>query len=102
MLEVIALIFLCKSNGKIAERKGLKPGTWKIYTVVAWIVAEFTGLLVAVSMFDKSNLLAIFGIGIFSAVGGYLLVRKTLENKPDALDNDINQISVDDLQPPRK
>ena len=102
MLEVIALIFLCKSNGKLAEKKGLKPTTWKIYTAVAWIAAEVIGFMLGLSMFDKTNIFAIMGVGVFCAIGGYLFVRHTLENKPDALDDNINQISVDDLAPPKK
>ena len=34
MLELIALIFLTREIGKIAEKKGLKPLTWKIYLVI--------------------------------------------------------------------
>ena len=44
MLEIIALIFLTREIGKIATKKGLKPVTWKIYTVIAWIVSEIIGL----------------------------------------------------------
>ncbi len=102
MLEIIALIFLCKSNGNLAVKKGLKPSTWKMYTIFAWIVGELGGAIIGMSMFGKTNLLAMLGIAVFGAFGGYLFVRKTLENKPDALDNDINQIGVDDLAPPKK
>lgn len=102
MLEIIALYFLCKMNGSLAEKKGLKPITWKLYTIFAWVVCEFIGMMVALTMFDKTNLFPILGISVFFAFGGYLFVRKSLENKPDALDNDINQIGIDDLQPPKK
>lgn len=102
MLEIIALIFLCRSNGSLAEKKGLKPTKWKIYTAVAWIVGEMLGAMIGFSMFGKTNLLGIMGIAVFCALGGYLFVRKTLENKPDAFEEDINRIGVDDLQPPRK
>lgn len=102
MLEIIALFFLCRSNGSLAEKKGLKPTSWKIYTIAAWIGGEMAGALIGVSMFDKTNLFAIFGIALFCAFGGYLMVRKTLENKPDVFDDDINRIGIDDLQPPRK
>lgn len=102
MLEIIALIFLCRSNGNLAQRKGLKPTSWKVYTVLAWIIGELAGVMIGISMFDKTNLLGVLGIAIFCAFGGYLLVRKTLENKPDVLDDDIDNIGIDDLQPPRK
>jgi hypothetical protein len=102
MLEIVALYFLCKTNGGLAERKGLKPLTWKLYTIFAWVVCECVGLMIAFSMFDKTNLFPIFGLAVFCAFGGYLFVRKALENKPDAMDDDINSIGVDDLAPPKK
>jgi hypothetical protein len=105
MLDIIALIFLCKRNGVLALQKGLKPGMWKVYTILAWICAEMIGFAIGVSMFGKpakQNLWAIGGVGIFTAFGGYLLVRFILENKPDAYNNDeINKVGVDDLRPPK-
>jgi hypothetical protein len=100
MLEIIALIFLCKKNGVLAEKKGLKPGTWKLYTVIAWIVTEFFGIFIGMMMFGKTNLVAVFATGIFGAFGGYLFIRYNLENRPDNLEEDVNHIGVDDLQPP--
>ena len=41
MLEIVALIFLTRKIGSLAERKGLKVGTWKFYTILAWFGAEF-------------------------------------------------------------
>ena len=100
MLEIIALIFLCKRNGQLAERKGLKPSTWKIYTIIAWIVAEFLGIFIGMIMFGKTNLVAVLAVGLFGAFGGYLFIRHNLERRTDYLEEDANHISVDDLQPP--
>jgi hypothetical protein len=113
LIEIIALVFLCKKNGQLALQKGLKPNTWKLYTVLAWIGAEFIGCITAVVMiinpsgFDikqiaQSDMLAISAIAMFAAFGGYLLVRYLLESKPDAFDNSVNEIGIDDLQPPKK
>ena len=113
LVEIIALIFLCKKNGQVALQKGLKPGLWKLYTVIAWIVAEFTGCVIGIMMFVKmpitdarqipqSDLVAISMIALFAAFGGYLLIRYILENKPNDINYDIKQIGIDDLQPPRK
>lgn len=114
LIEIIALIFLCKKNGDLAATKGLKPGTWKAYTVGAWILAELLGGLLGMMMFaqvgsltaDKipqSTMLSISAVALFCAFGGYLFVRHTLENKPDnSLKNDVNEIGVDDLRPPKK
>ena len=105
MLEIIALFFLCKSNGNLAAKKGLKSLTWKIYTIVAWLIAEMFGFSIGFSIFNKATVQDFIGaccVAVFCAFGGYLFVRKALENKPDNLEKDINQISVDDLAPPKK
>jgi hypothetical protein len=59
MLEIIALIFLTKQIGRIATDKGLKPGTWKLYTVLAWIAGEFVGAIIGVLFFGVNNLLVL-------------------------------------------
>jgi hypothetical protein len=93
MLEIIALIFLTRKIGKLAYTKGLKPLTWKIYTIVAWIIAEVTGIIVALMMFDKDNLVSIVGVGLMFAFTGYLFVNKQLNKFPDkGIDDDINNI----------
>lgn len=104
MLEIIALIFLCKMNGALALKKGLKPGSWKLYTIFAWIVAEITGMALGISFFDfsKKDIYSLMAIGFVSAFGGYLFVRAILEKKPDVIEEDINRIGVDDLQPPKQ
>jgi hypothetical protein len=107
ILEIIALIFLCKKNGNLAAQKGLNPVKWKWYTVLAWIVAEMVGIILAMSFYGqeeiiKQNIISISFFGLISAFGGYLFVKFLLEKKPDAMDEEINSIGADDLHPPRK
>lgn len=102
MLEIVALYFLCKKNGALAAQKGLPAGTWKFYTVLAWLACEIIGVGLGISMFGQTNIVAIMGMGIFSAFGGYLIIKYLLENKPNTIDNDINNIGIDDLRPPQK
>lgn len=109
MIEIIALIFLCRSNAQLAVRKGLKPGVWKLYTVLAWLCAEGFGAVLGLTFFvhgsidpakiDQAQLFEMSLIALFCGFGGYLLVRYILEQKPDAFD-DINNVGVDDLKPP--
>ena len=103
MLEILAIIFLSRKNAALAVKKGLKPGTWKLYTVLAWILTEITGMILGITMLGigTDNLLGLMGIGLASAFGGYLIVRAILEKKPDVFEDDINSIGVDDLQPPK-
>ncbi|RYD90923.1 MAG: hypothetical protein EOP54_23275 [Sphingobacteriales bacterium] len=92
MLEIIALIFLTRRIGGIAIQKGEKPGTWKLYTVLAWFAAEIAGMALGMIMFGAQNLVGLILLGLISAVGGYLLVQAALMKKPDSLDHDIENI----------
>ena len=83
MLEIIALIWLTGQIGRMAETKGQKPGWWKLYTVLAWIGGEFIGIAIAIFAFQKEDYISMLPMAIMGAVGGYLVVRAILSNKPD-------------------
>ena len=93
MLEIIALIFITREIGKIAASKGLKPLTWKIYTVLAWIIFEIWGFMVALIFFDKDNLFSIMMVGLMFAITSYFWIKARLNKIPDnRLDDDINKM----------
>lgn len=92
MLEIIALIFLTKEIGKIAAGKGLKPGVWKLYTVLAWIAGEFVGAVIGILIFGTNNFFSVALVAIAGAVTGYLVLKANLSKRTDLLDDDINQI----------
>jgi hypothetical protein len=87
MLEIIAIILLAGQIGRMAVRKGQKPGLWKFYLVLAWIGGEIIGVFIAVVAFNKNDYLGVLPMGIMGAVGGYLIVRATLSNMPDKPDD---------------
>lgn len=93
MIEIIILIFLCRSIGNKASQKGLKAGWWKFYTVMAWICAEIVGIMLAMILFGPTNMFSIYSIAIVSAFGGYLLVNYLVDKAPPVInDNDIDQL----------
>ena len=94
MLEIIALIFLTREIGKIATDKGLKPGTWKLYLVLAWIAGEFVGAILGVLIFGVNNIISVELVAVGGAVTGYVLLKAHLKKKPDLMDDDINQIGM--------
>ena len=94
MLEIIALIFLTKEMGKIAAEKGLKPVTWKIYTVLAWVLGEIIGGIIGLYMFGLNNLISVALVAIGGAITGYLILKSNLSKRPSVMDDDINQIGV--------
>jgi len=104
MLEIIAIIISCRQNKILAIRKGLKPVTWILNTIGAWLVMEFAGISLGIAVLGIriDNFWGLTGIGVMSGFGGYLMVRAILEKKPDHIEEDINRIGVDDLQPPKK
>jgi hypothetical protein len=92
MLEVIALIFLTREIGRIAHDKGLRPVTWKIYTVVGWILAEIIGVVAGYAIFGKDNLFSVILVGITFAITSYFIIKAQLNKLPDHFDDDINSI----------
>ena len=86
MLEIIALILLSRQMGKMATRKGQKPGMWKLFTVLAWIVGEFVGIMIAIVGFHNEDYISMLPLALGGAVGGYLIVRAILSNMPDKPD----------------
>ena len=98
MLEIVVLIFLTRYMGQIAEKKGLKPGMWKLYTVLGWVAGEIAGVLAGMIFFGK-DIISIVIIALAGAVTGFLIVKAALNKKPDLLNDDINRIGTDDLRP---
>jgi hypothetical protein len=98
MLEIIALIFLTKKIGALAQKKGLKPGTWKLYTVLCWFGAEIAGAVIGVVILGGENIILGVLLGIACAVGSYFVLKANLNKRPD-IDDDIDKIGVNDLYP---
>jgi Na+/H+-dicarboxylate symporter len=89
MLEIILLVFLTRKIGEIATRKGLPPFRWKLYTILAWIAFEGMGTLLGIMWFgfNPNDLIGLMLFAVAVAFGGYLLVRRILESKPDVSDS---------------
>lgn len=92
MLEIIALIFLGREIGRLAKSKGLKAGTWQIYLVAGWIIAEIIGCMAGIMIFGAGNLISVALLGIAFAFISYFGIRRYLEKYPDAMEDDINHI----------
>ncbi|MEO5908146.1 MAG: hypothetical protein ABIR50_10025 [Ginsengibacter sp.] len=93
MLEIIALIFLTREIGRLAEKKGLKPITWKIYTIVGWLISETIGIFVGVMMFGINNIVSVVLVGLTFAITSYFIIKTQLNKLPDRnIDEDINNL----------
>ena len=98
MLEIIALVFLTRKMGELASRKGEKPGTWKLFTVLAWIGGEILGAVLAITFFNVDGYIGFLPFALMGAIGGYLIVRATLSKKPD-VDNNMFDFEQKSTQP---
>lgn len=93
MLEIIVLIFLTRDIGRLAGSKGVKPRTWKIYTVAGWIISEIFGIIIGVMIFGKDNLFSVILVGLTFAVTSFFFIKSQLNKLPDqGIDDDINNI----------
>lgn len=94
MLEILALILLTKNIGALAVKKGLKPGTWKLYTVLGWFGGEIVGVVLGLLVFGEDGILPAILVGLCCALASFFIIKANLSNKPDA-DDDINYIGQD-------
>jgi uncharacterized membrane protein YfcA len=94
MIEIIILAFLVFHVGNKARKKGQHVLKWRILMVVAWIAAEFLGLMLGVLLlgFSTENLVNLMLIGLVSAIGGYLIIKYNLDKIPDTVNDDIDRI----------
>jgi hypothetical protein len=93
MLELIALIFLTREIGRLAEKKGLKPITWKIYLVTGWLFFEIIGIFVGVMIFGMNNLISVVLVGFAFAITSYFIIKAQLNKLADRnIDDDINNL----------
>jgi hypothetical protein len=99
MLEILAIIMLSKKNGQLATQKGLKSGTWILYSVLCWIGFELVGAMIGILAFGRENIVLAYLLALASAVLSYFFIRAVLNKKPDVMDDDINRIGVRDLYP---
>lgn len=92
MIEIIALIFLTRKVGRMAITKGLPPGKWKFYTILAWFAFETLGAILGFALFGLASLTGLMLFALMCAVGGGLYVHALLDKKPDDMENDINNL----------
>jgi len=84
---------LTREIGRLAFRKGLKPLTWKIYNVIAWLGAELIGILIGAVIFGLDNLVSVQLVAFAFAITSYFIIKAQLNKLEDqSFDDDINRI----------
>jgi hypothetical protein len=102
MLEIIALPFLSRNNGKLAVTKGLKLWTWIMFTILSWLGFELAGAIMGILIFGWDNLVPAYLLAVASGVLGYFFIRDILQKKDDMVEEDTNRTRVSDLYPEKK
>jgi hypothetical protein len=93
VLDLIVLFFLTREIGRLAERKGLKPVTWKIYNVLGWLLAELIGILIGIVIFGWGNLVSIQLVAFAFAITSYFIIKTQLNKLIDQdFDDDIDHL----------
>lgn len=83
MLEILALVYFSRKIGDLAQRKGLKRGLWRFYTVLAWFGAEILGIVLSLFIFQTEETFALLPLGWGFAIGSYFILRSSLSKRPD-------------------
>lgn len=93
MLDLIVLFFLTREIGRLAQRKGLKPVTWKIYNILGWLFAELIGIMIGIVIFGWNNLVSIQLVAFAFAITSYFIIKTQLNKLEDQdFDDDINHL----------
>ena len=83
MIEIIAIYLTSKNIAEIAEEKGYSKGLWRLLSILAWIIFEFIGAGIGLIILGEEGGLLLYLFALIGALLGILLVRKTLENRPN-------------------
>ncbi len=94
-MDILLSIFCSWHNGQLAKQKGQKVSKWFLLTLLAFFLSYMIGGVTLVGILYKGtyttgaiveylqgNPLLVVTI-MFFGLGGYLLVRRTLEKMPD-------------------
>nr|AHF25102.1 hypothetical protein [uncultured bacterium Contig1552] len=72
MLEVFAVIGLCRLNRRNAIARGRRPGGFIALTIVLWVVFEFIGTIIGMIIFGRDILLEMLIALPCAAFGGLI------------------------------
>ena len=72
MLEILLLVYLCRSLGRTLRDKGRSPGWYQFLLVVLWFGGEVFGAIVAVAVFRLEGAGSYLG-ALVGAAGGATL-----------------------------
>jgi len=103
MLEILALVFVCRAVGRIARDKGRGAIGYQVMAVLLWFGFEVVGAVIAAiasvlaTGSEEPDMLVIYGGALAGAVFSLLItfgVVKSLPAKQQPVDADIAPVDV--------
>jgi hypothetical protein len=91
-MDIILLIFLAYKISNLAAKKGEKRKKWVILLVLTWVSGEIVGASIGLVIFGKDNLFSIALLALGVAGTFYFKINDYLNNLPDKIEKDINEI----------
>ncbi|TAE60591.1 MAG: hypothetical protein EAZ89_01395, partial [Bacteroidetes bacterium] len=62
MIEIIALFFLARQIGNMAQERGLPKGKWQLAMVLAWFLFEIPGIIIGMNIIGIQGLVTEGGL----------------------------------------
>jgi hypothetical protein len=84
MIEIVVLYFLLKNLGTLAREKGQSSLQWVIFGLLAWILGEFSGIVLVLNFIGQDYLIFSMFFGIGMAYLFFLIVKSKLQGLPDS------------------
>jgi hypothetical protein len=78
MLEILLLISMCKSIGRIVREKGRSATPFQVMLVVLWLVGEFVGAVVGAIVLGGG--MAIYLFALMGAAAGAIVTFVIAKN----------------------
>jgi F0F1-type ATP synthase assembly protein I len=91
-MDIILLIFLAFKISNLAAKKGEQRNKWVMRLVFLFVMGELIGAGIGYLIFGIENLIPIALIGLGVAGTFYFMIFNYLNNLPDKIEKDINEI----------
>ena len=91
MLEILAIIFLCKKNSENAKARGKKGGVATFYTILLWFGCEVIGAAIFFMIFDEHMFVAAYALTLLSAVVGGVISYFIAKSGNVVVQNQVQQ-----------
>jgi hypothetical protein len=93
-MDIILLIFLAYKISNLAHQKGEPRNKWVLRLVFLFVLGELTGACIGYLIFGIENLIPIALIALGVAGTVYFKIYEYLNNLPDKVNDDINNIGM--------